>query len=107
MRPGLRADLLRFRLFRQTPVVRMIDATGSVTDSTLGRYTEVGARAKLVETALGEYSRIVADADVIHATIVLRAKGYRKAHGCGDGSSGRASCAEATSRSAFARGRKR
>ena len=50
-------------------MVPMIDPTALVRESTLGRYTEVGARTKVVETTLGDYSYIVNDADVIYTTI--------------------------------------
>ena len=43
------------------------DAT--VTDCTLGRYTEIGARSKVAETALGDYSYVVNDADIIYSDI--------------------------------------
>ena len=47
----------------------LIDPTAEVRDCTLGRYTEVGARTSLIETALGDYSYIVNDGDVIYTTI--------------------------------------
>lgn len=47
----------------------MIDRTASVQKCTLGRFTEVGPRTKLVETALDDYSYIVNDGDVIYTTI--------------------------------------
>ena len=37
--------------------------------SKLGRYTEVGARTKITETVLDDYSYIVNDGDVIYTTI--------------------------------------
>lgn len=49
-----------------TPV---IDPTALVRDSVLGAYTEVGARTKVVETTIGDYSYIVNDGDVIYTTI--------------------------------------
>ncbi len=47
----------------------VIDATALVRESQLGRYTEVGARTKIVETTMGDYSYIVNDGDVIYTTI--------------------------------------
>ncbi|MEL6373307.1 MAG: DapH/DapD/GlmU-related protein [Pseudomonadota bacterium] len=46
-----------------------IDASAQVRASTLGRYTEVGARTSLIETTLGDYSYIVNDGDVIYTSI--------------------------------------
>jgi phosphonate metabolism protein (transferase hexapeptide repeat family) len=47
----------------------VIDPTALVRDSVLGAYTEVGARTKVVETTIGDYSYIVNDGDVIYTTI--------------------------------------
>lgn len=47
----------------------LIDPTAHVARSVLGRYTEVGARTKVVETTLGDYSYIVNDGDVIYTTV--------------------------------------
>lgn len=47
----------------------LIHPTAEVRDSTFGRYCEVGARTKVVETAMGDYSYVVNDADIIYATI--------------------------------------
>jgi phosphonate metabolism protein (transferase hexapeptide repeat family) len=46
-----------------------IDPTAAVTQSTLGAYTEVGARTKLLEVALGDYSYVVNDSDIAYASI--------------------------------------
>jgi phosphonate metabolism protein (transferase hexapeptide repeat family) len=54
---------------RKLGVEPVIDATALVRDSQLGRYTEVGARTKIVETTMGDYSYIVTDGDVIYTTI--------------------------------------
>ncbi|MFZ4534367.1 MAG: chloramphenicol acetyltransferase, partial [Alsobacter sp.] len=43
----------------------VIDPTATVRASTLGRYTEVGARTSVVETQFGDYSYIVQDSDII------------------------------------------
>ena len=46
-----------------------IDPTASVTDSTLGRYTEVAERCRIAETDMGDYSYIMQDGAVWCATI--------------------------------------
>jgi phosphonate metabolism protein (transferase hexapeptide repeat family) len=46
-----------------------VDPTASVTDSRLGTYTEVGARTKLLEVDLGDYSYVVNDSDIAYASI--------------------------------------
>lgn len=46
-----------------------IHDTAEVTRSTLGRYTEVGARTKLLEVELGDYSYVVNDSDIAYARI--------------------------------------
>jgi phosphonate metabolism protein (transferase hexapeptide repeat family) len=47
----------------------LIDPTAAMSDCTLGRYTEVGARTKLLEVTLGDYSYVVNDSDIAYATI--------------------------------------
>jgi len=47
----------------------LLDPSAHVLRSSLGRYTEIGARTKFVESALGDYSYIVNDGDVIYTTI--------------------------------------
>lgn len=47
----------------------LIDPTAQVRASTLGRYTEVGARTKLLEVEMGDYSYVVNDADIAYASI--------------------------------------
>lgn len=47
----------------------LIDPTARVRDSRLGRYTEVGARTKLLEVEMGDYSYVVNDADIAYARI--------------------------------------
>ncbi len=49
--------------------VPLIDPTAAVTESRLGRYTEVGARTKLLEVDLGDYSYVVNDSDIAYAGI--------------------------------------
>jgi phosphonate metabolism protein (transferase hexapeptide repeat family) len=46
-----------------------IHATASVRDSTLGAWTEVGARTTLAEVELGDYSYVVHESQIIYATI--------------------------------------
>lgn len=46
-----------------------VDPTARVTACRLGRYTEVGARTRLSETSLDDYSYIVEDGEVIYARI--------------------------------------
>lgn len=46
-----------------------IHETAEIKDSTLGRWTEIGARTKIVETRLGDYSYVVHDCRIIYATI--------------------------------------
>lgn len=47
----------------------LVDHSARVSGSTLGRYTEVGARTKLLEVELGDYSYVVNDADIAYARI--------------------------------------
>jgi hypothetical protein len=47
----------------------LIDPTAEVTACTLGAYTEVGARTKLLEVALADYSYVVNDSDIAYAQI--------------------------------------
>jgi phosphonate metabolism protein (transferase hexapeptide repeat family) len=49
--------------------IALIDPTAAVTDSTLGAYTEVGARTKLLEVTLGDYSYVVNYSDIAYAHI--------------------------------------
>ena len=50
----------------ETPTV---DPSATITACRLGRYTEVGARTRLTEIELGDYSYIVEDGEVIYTTI--------------------------------------
>ncbi len=50
----------------ETPTVH---ETARVADSTLGRWTEVGARTTIVESTMDDYSYIVNDGNVIYTTI--------------------------------------
>lgn len=47
----------------------LIDPSAKVTQSKLGRYTEVGARTKITETTMDDYSYIVNDGDIIYTNI--------------------------------------
>jgi phosphonate metabolism protein (transferase hexapeptide repeat family) len=47
----------------------LIDPTADVRDSRLGVYSEVGARTKLLEVELGDYSYVVNDSDIAYAVI--------------------------------------
>jgi phosphonate metabolism protein (transferase hexapeptide repeat family) len=49
--------------------VPIVDPTASLTAATLGAYTEVGARTKLLEVELGDYSYVVNDSDIAYAKI--------------------------------------
>lgn len=46
-----------------------VDPSASIRDSTLGRYTEVGARTSIAETTFGDYSYIVHDGSIIYASV--------------------------------------
>jgi phosphonate metabolism protein (transferase hexapeptide repeat family) len=54
---------------KQLSIVPLIDPSASLKDATLGRYTEVGSRTKLLEVELGDYSYVVNDSDIAYATI--------------------------------------
>ncbi|WP_454914673.1 chloramphenicol acetyltransferase [Xanthobacter sediminis] len=47
----------------------LIDPTAEVRDSRLGRYTQVGARTRLDDVEMGDYSYVVNDADIASARI--------------------------------------
>jgi phosphonate metabolism protein (transferase hexapeptide repeat family) len=47
----------------------LVHETAQVTDSTLGRYTEVGARTHIAHSTLGDYSYAVEDTQIAYATI--------------------------------------
>lgn len=46
-----------------------IDPSATVRDTTLGAYTEVGARTTLIEVEMGDYSYVVNDGQIIYTTI--------------------------------------
>lgn len=47
----------------------VVDPSAALKAVTLGAYTEVGARTKLLEVALGDYSYVVNDSDIAYTTI--------------------------------------
>jgi hypothetical protein len=47
----------------------LVDPSAEVKASTLGRYTEVGARTKLFEVVLADYAYVVNDSDIAYAQI--------------------------------------
>jgi phosphonate metabolism protein (transferase hexapeptide repeat family) len=47
----------------------LIDPAAEIADCTLGRYTEVGARTKLLEVRMADYSYVVDDSDIAYASI--------------------------------------
>jgi phosphonate metabolism protein (transferase hexapeptide repeat family) len=47
----------------------LVHPTAEIKTSTLGRYTEVGARTKLLEARLSDYSYVVNDSDIAYAAI--------------------------------------
>ncbi len=50
-------------------VTPLVDPSAEVRASTLGRYTEVGARTKLLEVEMADYSYVVNDSDIAYAGI--------------------------------------
>ena len=46
-----------------------VDASASVVDSALGAYTDVGARAVILESAIADYSYVIHDSQVAYADI--------------------------------------
>jgi phosphonate metabolism protein (transferase hexapeptide repeat family) len=47
----------------------LIDPTAEIRDCRFGAYTEVGARTKLLEVAMQDYSYVVNDSDIAYTTI--------------------------------------
>lgn len=47
----------------------LVHETAKVTDSVLGRYTEVGARTQIAHSSLGDYSYAVEDTQIAYARI--------------------------------------
>jgi phosphonate metabolism protein (transferase hexapeptide repeat family) len=53
----------------QLSTAPLIDPSASLTAVTFGAYTEVGARTKLLEVELGDYSYVANDSDIAYSTI--------------------------------------
>ena len=47
----------------------LIDPSAKVQEATLGAYCEVGARTKLLDVAMGDYSYVVNDSEITYTTI--------------------------------------
>ena len=54
---------------KRLSVKPLVDPTAELAASRLGAYTEVGARTKLLEVELGDYSYVVNDSDIAYAKI--------------------------------------
>ena len=54
---------------KKLSTIPLINPSATITRSTLGAYTEVGARTNLLEVALGDYSYVVNDSDIAYASI--------------------------------------
>ena len=54
---------------RQLGVEPLLHDGAEILRSTLGRYVEIGARSRVVETTVGDYSYMAGDTDVISSTI--------------------------------------
>ncbi len=55
--------------FKHLSLDPTIDPSATVRDTRLGAWTEVGARSKVIETVMDDYSYLVNDCDVIYADI--------------------------------------
>ncbi len=51
---------------KRTPV---IDPTATVVESSIGKWTQIGARTRMEETILGDYSYVMEDCQIIYAEI--------------------------------------
>jgi phosphonate metabolism protein (transferase hexapeptide repeat family) len=49
-------------------ITPLIDPSAKVQDATFGRYCEVGARTKLLDVEMGDYSYVVNDAEITYTT---------------------------------------
>ena len=54
---------------KRLDVLPVLDSTAEVRDCKFGRYTEVGARTRLLGVELGDYSYVVNDTSIAHAQI--------------------------------------
>jgi phosphonate metabolism protein (transferase hexapeptide repeat family) len=52
-----------------SPSEPLIGQQAKVTDSRLGRFTEVGDRTRITATSMGDYSYVVNDSEIIHTEI--------------------------------------
>lgn len=59
----------RAMLEKKLSISPVVDPTASLTAATLGAYTEIGARTKLLEVELDDYSYVVNDSDIAYARI--------------------------------------
>ena len=50
-------------------VAPLIGPDAEITDSTIGRYTEIGARTRIVQSSFGDYSYMMESGDVLYADI--------------------------------------
>src|SRR5215831_900402 len=66
---GSPAGLCRAMSIKTLSTTPLIHPTAEVRDSRLGAYTEVGARTRLLEVALGDYSYIVNDSEAAYTTV--------------------------------------
>jgi len=46
-----------------------LDDTALVKDCTLGKWTEIGERTKIIESTMGDYSYVVNDSEIIYTTM--------------------------------------
>src|SRR5215471_6875368 len=65
---GSPAGLCRAMSIKTLSTTPLIHPTAEVCDSGLGAYTEVGARTRLLEVALADYSYVVNDSDIAYTT---------------------------------------
>lgn len=56
-------------VMKQLSEAPTIDDSALVQDCKLGKWTEVGARTKMIETTMDDYSYVVNDGEIIYATI--------------------------------------
>ena len=65
-RPAMTESTSAAKMLSAEPLVH---PTAAIKASTLGRYTEVGARTALLEVVLSDYSYVVNDSDIAYAVI--------------------------------------
>ena len=54
---------------KKSSKIPLVDPSAELAAASLGTFTEVGARTKLLEVELGDYSYVVNDSDIAYATI--------------------------------------